>query len=214
MCGRYHLDAGERELEEIVRELNRREEKAGADKPPVKVSGDLYPGDRVPVLCRGRNGGIGAFAMEWGYRMEDGRRLINARLETAAQKPTFRDGMQNRRCLMPMSAYYEWERRGNDRVKYRISPKEDGLNCLAGVYRLEADGARFAVLTMEAAQELSFIHDRMPVLGPFARRETWLLRGELPPLPSAWTAVPEGDVQLTLDALLESSDRQKKRFMP
>ena len=202
MCGRYRLDVNAGEMEEIIRALNRREEKAGGDKP-VKTSGDLYPGDRVPVLCRGRSGGIGAFAMEWGYRMEDGRRLINARLETAAQKPSFRDGMLNRRCLMPMSAYYEWERRGNDRVKYRIAPKADGLNCLAGVYRLEVDGPRFAVLTMEAADELSFIHDRMPVLVPYADREAWLLRGELLQPPSAWTAVPEGDVQLTLDALFQ-----------
>lgn len=202
MCGRYRLDAVEQELEEIIRELNRREEKHGGDKP-LKTSGDLYPGDRVPVLCRGRSGGIGAFAMEWGYRMEDGRRLINARLETAAQKPSFRDGMLNRRCLMPMSAYYEWEKRGNNRVKYRIAPKTDGLSCLAGVYRLEEDGPRFAVLTMEATDELAFIHDRMPVLVPYADREAWLLRGELPQPPSAWTAVPEGDVQLTLDALLQ-----------
>ena len=197
MCGRYRLDADQRDMEEIIRALNRREEKLGADKP-VKTSGDLHPGDRVPALCRGRSGGIGAFAMEWGYRLEDGRRLINARLETATQKPTFRDGMQSRRCLMPMSAYYEWERRGSDRVKYRISPKADGLSCLAGIYRLEEDGPRFAVLTMEAADELAFIHDRMPVLVPYAAREAWLLRGELPPPPSAWTAVPEGDVQLTL----------------
>ena len=105
MCGRYRLDADQRDMEEIIRALNRREEKLGADKP-VKTSGDLHPGDRVPALCRGRSGGIGAFAMEWGYRLEDGRRLINARLETATQKPTFRDGMQSRRCLMPMSAYY------------------------------------------------------------------------------------------------------------
>ena len=197
MCGRYRLDADQRDMEEIIRALNRREEKLGADKP-VKTSGDLHPGDRVPALCRGRSGGIGAFAMEWGYRLEDGRRLINARLETATQKPTFRDGMQSRRCLMPMSAYYEWERRGSDRVKYRISPKADGLSCLAGIYRLEEDGPRFAVLTMEAADELAFIHDRMPVLVPYACREAWLLRGELPQPPSAWTAVPEGDVQLTL----------------
>ena len=200
MCGRYHLDADERELEEVIRELNRREEKLGADRP-VKTSGDMHPGDRVPVLCRGRSGGIGAFAMEWGYRM-DGRLLINARLETAAQKPSFRDGMRSRRCLMPMSAYYEWEKRGNDRVKYRIAPRTEGLHCLAGVYRMEEDGPRFAVLTMEAADELAFIHDRMPVLVPYAAREGWLLRGELPAPPSAWTAAPEGDVQLTLDALL------------
>ena len=197
MCGRYRLDAGEKELEEIIRELNRREEKLGGDKP-VKTSGDLYPGDRVPVLCRGRSGGIGAFAMEWGYRMEDGRRLINARLETAAQKPIFRDGMVSRRCLMPMSAYYEWEKRGSDRVKYRIAPAEDGLHCLAGIYRMEENRAVFTVLTTSAAAQLAFIHDRMPVLVPYERREAWLLGGELTDAPQAWTAVPEGDVQLTL----------------
>lgn len=208
MCGRYRLDADARELEEIVCALNRREEKSGAGKAPVKTSGDMCPGDRVPVLCRARSGGIGAFAMEWGYRMEDGRRLINARLETAAQKPSFRDGMLNRRCLMPMSAYYEWERRGNDRVKYRISPSGEGLCCLAGIYRLESDGPRFAVLTMEAAQEIAFIHDRMPVLVPYSEREAWLLRGELPQPPSTWTAVSEGDVQLTLDALLSPNEEE------
>ena len=136
--------------------------------------------------------------MEWGYRLEDGRRLINARLETATQKPTFRDGMQSRRCLMPMSAYYEWEKRGSERVKYRIAPKAEGLRCLAGIYRLEETGPVCTVLTMEAAQELRFIHDRMPVLVPYVAGEAWLLRGELPPPPSAWTAVPEGDVQMTL----------------
>ena len=200
MCGRYRLDPAEpgSELEGIIAAINRREEKVGADKTPVKTAGDLFPGDRVPALCRSRSGEIGAFAMEWGYRMEGGRRMINARSETAAQKPLFRDGMQNRRCLLPMSAYYEWEKRGSERVKYRIAPVADGMSCLAGIYRLEEDGPRFAVLTMEAADELAFIHDRMPVLVPYAAREAWLLRGELPQPPSAWTAVPEGDVQLTL----------------
>ena len=50
MCGRYRLDADQREMEEIIRALNRREEKLGTDKP-VKTGGDLYPGDRVPALC-------------------------------------------------------------------------------------------------------------------------------------------------------------------
>ena len=198
MCGRYRLDADERELESIIQELNRRTEKQGADVPPVKTAGELRPGDRVPALCRDRRGEIGAFALEWGYRMGDGRRLINARLETAAQKPIFRDGMEKRRCLLPMSAYYEWEKRGSERIKYRIAPEADGLYCLAGIYRLEERKAVCTVLTMGAAEQLAFIHDRMPVLVPYDRREAWLLGGALEDMPKEWTYVPEGDVQLTL----------------
>ena len=204
MCGRYRLDPAEpgSELEGIIAAINRREEKVGADKTPVKTAGDLFPGDRVPALCRSRSGEIGAFAMEWGYRMEGGRRMINARSETAAQKPLFRDGMQNRRCLLPMSAYYEWEKRGSERVKYRIAPVADGMSCLAGIYRLEESGPVCKVLTMEAAEELSFIHDRMPVIVSVADRGAWLLDGALPRLPSGYLAVPQGDVQLSMDTLL------------
>ena len=175
MCGRYRLDADQRELEEIIRALNRREEKLGGDKP-VKTSGDLYPGDRVPALCRGRSGGIGAFAMEWGYHM-DGRLLINARLETAAQKPSFRDGMRSRRCLMPMSAYFEWERRGDGKQKFRIAPAEGGAFYLAGLYRFEGARPVCTVLTRPAAPEIGFIHERMPVLLSGDARAEWIREG-------------------------------------
>ncbi len=202
MCGRYSLNPAEGgpELAGIIAEAQRREARQEPTRP-LKTEGEIFPGDRVPVVCRSRSGALAAFAMEWGYNLPDGRRLINARVETAAEKPTFRDGMRERRCLMPMSAYYEWERRGRSRAKYRIAPEDGALNCLAGVYRFEDGRPVFAVLTMEAAEEIAFIHDRMPVVVRYADREAWLQRGELPPATSAWAAEPEGDVQLSLDEL-------------
>lgn len=209
MCGRYSLnpEASGAEMEHLAAEARRRNARSGTSAP-LKTSGEVFPGDRVPVICRGRSGEIGAFPMEWGYRLPDGKRLINARIETAAEKPTFRDGMRARRCLMPMSAYYEWERRGRAHAKYRIAPEGGGLNCLAGVYRFEEGRPVFAVLTMEAAEEIAFIHDRMPVVVRDCDREAWLMRGELSRTAPKWTAEPEGDVQLTLDALISAEEAE------
>ena len=91
---------------EVIAQIQRT---AGAEA--VKGAGEVFPGDRVPVLCLSRAGNLRPFAMDWGYTLSDGKRLINARSETAAEKPMFRESMRLRRCLLPMSAYFEWERR-------------------------------------------------------------------------------------------------------
>ena len=188
MCGRYWIEPeSDEELLRIVDQLNRAEEER-----EVKTAGEIFPGDNVPVLCLSRAGNVRPFAMAWGYRMKDGRRIINARSETAAEKPLFRDGMRARRCLLPMSAYFEWEHRDGRKIKYRIAPREGGLHCLAGLYRFEGNRPACTVLTTAAAPELSFIHDRMPLILPPSAREGWLYSGDLnlqifPPLEYAQT---------------------------
>ena len=173
MCGRYWLEpADDAELLRIIDRMQRIDPDL-----EVKTGGEVFPGDGVPALCLSRAGNVRAFAFEWGYKMPDGRRMINARSETAAEKPLFRDSMRNRRCLLPMSAYFEWERHGRERVKYRISPEAEGSYFLAGLYRFEEGGPACTVLTAEAAPEIAFIHDRMPVILPAEKRDSWL-RGE------------------------------------
>ena len=174
MCGRYWIDwnPGE-ELGEIIARMQRMEN-------PPRTGGEIFPGDRAAVVARSRSGEIRPFAMEWGYRMEDVKRIINARSETAGEKPLFRDSMQSRRCLVPMSAYFEWETRGSEagkkteKIKYRIAPEKAGLHCLAGLYRFEASGPVFTVLTREAAPGIRFIHERMPLILPYSAKEDWL----------------------------------------
>ena len=117
--------------------------------------------------------------MVWGSGMPDGRRLINARSETAAEKPMFRDSMRARRCLLPMSAYFEWEHRGRERIKYRISPEAGGLHSLAGLYRFEGGFPVCTVLTTDATPGIAFIHNRMPVILPEEKRDGWLRKGAL-----------------------------------
>lgn len=167
MCGRYWIEQDDEALLEIIAEMQRLDVQA-------KTEGEIFPGDKVPVLCKSRAGRVRPFAMEWGYRLDDGKRIINARSETAAEKPMFRESMALRRCLLPMSAYFEWEKRADGRQKFRIAPKERGIHYLAGIYRFEGTTPVCTVLTTAAAQDVAFIHHRMPVILTKGEEEDWL----------------------------------------
>lgn len=151
MCGRYFVDedAVDRIMKGLIGEMNRSKGKTG----------EIFPGDTVLAVANSRAMHPKAFPMEWGFTGFDGKRLINARSETAADKPMFRDSLQRRRCLLPAVNYFEW----NGGRKYAIRPEGDGF-FLAGLYRLENEKPMFSVLTRESAAPISFIHDRMPVI--------------------------------------------------
>lgn len=171
MCGRYRIEDARdsAELHAIIEAVNRR------SREPVKTSGDIFPTDLAPVVANSRRLVPAAFAMRWGYTLEDGRHLINARSETAAIRPMFSEGLRQRRCAVPATSYYEWQRAGRvKKVKYDIRPAEGGLFYLAGIYRIEAGVPVFAILTREPAQTVAFIHDRMPVILSSALVNAWL----------------------------------------
>lgn len=172
MCGRYWIEQDDGALAEIIAEMQRLDVQA-------KTEGEIFPGDRAPVLCKSRAGRLRPFAMEWGYKLDGGRRIINARSETAAEKPMFREGMALRRCLLPMTAYFEWETREDGKQKYRIAPAEKGVHYLAGIYRFEENNPVCTVLTTEAARDIAFIHRRMPVILSGGEEESWLGGGNI-----------------------------------
>ena len=130
--------------------------------------------DVAPVLANNRNLAATPFAMRWGYRLGNGKLLFNARSETADAKALFRDGMRHRRCLVPAAHYFEWEKRGKDRIKYAIRPGGAAVMYMAGIYRLENGAPVFTILTREPAAAISFIHDRMPVILPKEAAGDWL----------------------------------------
>lgn len=168
MCGRYFVDRAEsaEDLERIIDALNR--------KGQIVKMGEIFPSDTVPVIANTKALTPAAFAMPWGYRMPDGKLIINARSETAADKPLFRDGMQHRRCLLPALSYFEWEKRAAGKVKYAIKPAGLNMFYMAGLYRIEGSQARCTILTRSPAESISFIHDRMPVLLHKDAVQDWL----------------------------------------
>lgn len=172
MCGRYYM--GDEDIMLVLRaaleEANRRSLKEG-----VKTSGEAFPADLLPVIAPDRNQRPGLFAMRWGYAGRDGKRIINARSETAREKPLFADGMARRRCAIPARSYFEWARNGKARgTKYSIAPAGEELFYLAGLYHLTESGPEFAVLTRPPTESIAFIHDRMPVMLPGSGIGDWI----------------------------------------
>lgn len=95
--------------------------------------------------------------------------LINARSETAAEKPSFRAAMRHRRCLVPADGFYEWTGRPGSKQPHLIRLKNSTPFAFAGLYEnwLGADGSEIetmAILTTTASEEMAAIHDRMPVI--------------------------------------------------
>jgi len=105
--------------------------------------------------------------------------LINARSETAAQKPSFRTAMRHHRCLVPASGFYEWRRTSEGKQPFWIRPKEGDIMGFAGLWETwsDPDGGDMdsgAILTIESNRMMSPIHHRMPVILKPENFETWL----------------------------------------
>ena len=169
MCGRYYVEPeSSDELLELIVEAKRKSDE-------VKT-GEVFPTDTAAVIANNRQLKPAVFPMRWGFERKGGGLVINARSETAAEKQLFRESAQLRRCLIPASCYFEWERRADGKVKYAIRPKGKELLYLGGLYTKPEPGAlpRFTILTRKAADGISFIHDRMPVIVPKEKEADWL----------------------------------------
>jgi putative SOS response-associated peptidase YedK len=105
----------------------------------------------------------------WAQDPAIGNRLINARAETAAQKPAFRAAMRRRRCLVVADGFYEWQRTGARKQPYFIRMRDDRPFAFAGLWE-SWEGADHSaletctILTTDANELMRPIHDRMPVI--------------------------------------------------
>ena len=175
MCGRYYIEIEDDELEEIVREAEKNAQ-AYAGQITMKTSGEIFPTDVVPVLTATRQ----ALPMQWGFGGIQGRSVINARSETAHDKPMFKQAMATGRCLVPASGYYEWGPKPGAGKKPKYAFRlPGGPLYLAGCYRMEKDSLvpRFVILTRQAAGGAEGIHERMPVVLPGGDLDAWLQGG-------------------------------------
>ena len=170
MCGRYYIAIDDDELRDIGDEA----ERLALSLPEpisVKTRGELFPTDVVPV----QTGGDRYVPMKWGFVSFDKKTIINARSETALQKPTFKKPMLESRCLIPASGYYEWRRAEDKKVKYQFYAPDRPIY-FAGCYRAEKGSPlrHFVILTRPAVNGLEAFHDRMPVIIPKELFNEWL----------------------------------------
>jgi len=136
----------------------------------------------------------------WSRGPREGAKMFNARSETVAGKPAFREAFAHRRCLVPVDGFYEWRKRGDRREPFYFSGADGRLLALAGLWeRWEYPGGKViescSVLTCDANPLMRRIHHRMPVILPREHHDAWLdapaaaadgLRGLLLPAPDAW----------------------------
>ncbi|HYD17310.1 MAG TPA: SOS response-associated peptidase [Patescibacteria group bacterium] len=150
MCGRYKQIS----LEAFLAGM-------GVALPAEFVdAGIVAPGMMAPVL---RGGALET--MYWGYLprwAKEGKPLINARAETIFEKPSFRDSVQARRCVIPADGFFEWDKTQRPTQPYDIEP--EGLVAFAGIWDTWQGRDGFAILTTAALPAISRVHDRMPVV--------------------------------------------------
>ena len=153
--------------------------------PLVHPRYNAAPTQDMPVVRVASGGGREVAMMRWGLVPSWSRAgqmksvLINARSETVAQKPAFRDAFRRRRCLVPADGFFEWKHHGRDRLPWLFQPNDGGPFCFAGLWETWSGGdagvlESFTIMTTTPNDVLAEFHDRMPVILPPPAQETWL----------------------------------------
>ncbi len=176
MCGRFTLV---HTIEELARIFAVRLWKL--DLPP---SFNIAPSQQTAVVLGGEGAHIFR-TMQWGLvpawakDLNIGNRMINARSETAHEKPAFRTPFKRRRCIVPATGFYEWKKTRDAKVPYYITSETGKVLPLAGLWdRWESDRDTvmdtFTILTTHANRTVANIHDRMPVILDDSGWQAWL----------------------------------------
>jgi putative SOS response-associated peptidase YedK len=101
--------------------------------------------------------------------------MINARAETLAQKPAFREAFRLRRCLVPADGFFEWQKSGTKRLPFLFRLRDESLFAFAGLWELKPPGLEtFTIITCDANELVDPIHPRMPVILPPEKFAQWL----------------------------------------
>lgn len=192
MCGRFALTASPDEVRALLEYL---------DLPNFPPRYNIAP--TQPIAIVRQEGDRRRFALvRWGLVpgwVKDPMSftlLINARAETAAEKPSFRNAMRHRRCLIPASGFYEWKRPENGpKQPYWIRPRDGGLVAFAGLWEewTDPDGGEIetgAILTVDANRTIAEIHNRMPAVIAKENFAGWLDTGRVPAKEAAKMLAP------------------------
>ncbi|MDF2558142.1 MAG: yedK [Bacillales bacterium] len=165
MCGRFEID-----LELDLEELRKIDQQIRSKYNTPYKSGEIFPTDTVPILLNA-NGKPELQLMKWGIPKWDGKgHVINAKSETAAEKRLFSQAFFQRRCVVPSTGFYEWNKYNNEKKKekFLFTTGIDQMVYMAGIFNSIKVGDAlqnyFVILTQAANSSISDIHDRMPVL--------------------------------------------------
>ena len=192
MCGRYNIIASAAELAELF----------GldiVDWPAPRYN--VAPTQLAPIVRLGSESEKRSFEMlKWGMMprwLKVPKPIINVRSETIMDKPTFRKSFEERRCLVPATGFYEWQKLGSAKQPFHIYNRDAKLFAFAGIWdRFKNKNGEpfeaFAILTTEPNEVAAAIHNRMPVILDKAGCDLWLDSAieDLQPLAELFKHIP------------------------
>ncbi len=172
MCGRYEIVDGQRIFVRF---------KVANTAPEMLPNLDVRPTQQVPAILPDHQ----LTLMKWGlvpvWAKDEaiGNKMINARAEGIADKPSFKRPLRTQRCLLPASAFFEWQGVKGSKTKYRIARRDGDMFGLAGLYDVwkSRDGNELTTCTIITCQPnavMAPIHNRMPVILLPEDEDEWL----------------------------------------
>lgn len=182
MCGRFVQRVPPEVIVEVLGTANA--------LPNFPARFNAAPTDDIAVVRFDQRGGQRSLDLlrwglvpRWAKDLSIGSKMINARADTLAEKPAFRDAFRRRRCIIPVDCFYEWRREGKAKQPYAIAFRDKTPMALAGLWENWRDPAgnwtrTFTIITTDANDLLRPLHDRMPVILPAEAFSAWL--GERP----------------------------------
>lgn len=178
MCGRYGLATDADVLIDFF-EI----EQTLFDLSELHPRYNIAPSQEVPIVRSGGQGRELALARwglvpHWSTEAKPKYSTINARAETVAEKPTYREAFKRKRCLIPATGFYEWRRDGDRKIPHHIQLPHGELFAFAGLWEhWDKEGPGFnscSIIVTSANETMQAIHDRMPVILNPAQYNVWL----------------------------------------
>jgi putative SOS response-associated peptidase YedK len=174
MCGRFVIELSPDLLSKVF----------GVTAPPdFPARYNIAPTQHIPVIRQAQDGTRQLDILRWGlvpsWSKELSTGMINARSETVNEKPSFRNAFRHRRCIIPASGFYEWQKVGNRKIPYYVFMKSHEPMPFAGIWEAwkSPEGQSVetcAILTAGANATVAKLHDRMPVILKAESFNTWL----------------------------------------
>jgi putative SOS response-associated peptidase YedK len=177
MCGRYAFFSPAEAVKRVF---------ALDELPELEPRYNIAPTQDVPAVRMGEEGARKAAMLHWGLvpkwakERAIGNRMINARAETVAEKPSFREALKKRRCLVLADGWYEWQVAPGGKQPWFIHRKDAQPFAFAGLWERwkdPADGSMLescTIVTTDASASIRRIHDRMPCVLPEAEWDRWI----------------------------------------
>lgn len=170
MCGRFTLATPNWDMIRAVFELlDERDDDVGPWRPRYNIA----PTDAHPIACV-VDGKRRLTRARWGLPGRD-KQIINARGETLAERPRFRDALNSRRCVVPADGFFEWQ----SGQPWWYAARDHGPLFFAGLWEEGPDAPRFLIVTTAANDVVAPVHDRMPALLTPSCIGEWLKRPAL-----------------------------------